>query len=176
VQLDALKAGMISTSRVTLEARVLDEDYRPSERPEQSICLTAPDGSAATWTSRVPERPGLYRANFDVERQVSTPPRSTSRRSRRHPRRDDRLQVTLPRAERDPRPIRRRSEISNLSHGKALDLAHVDELLAQFPGHEERREPISSELDDAWDQWGTLLLALALLSTEWILRKRWDLI
>ena len=33
-----------------------------------------------------------------------------------------------------------------------------------------------SRLEDAWDHWGTLLLALGLLSLEWILRKRYELI
>jgi hypothetical protein len=66
--------------------------------------------------------------------------------------------------------------IASMSGGRALDLAHAKDLLGAFPGHEERREPISSELRDAWDNWGTLLFALALLSGEWILRKRWELI
>lgn len=180
VQLDALKARYDLDERVTLEARVLDEDYRPSERPDQSIRLTAPDGSSSHMDlSRVPERPGLYRANFDVERPglYSASIDLAAEGGGVHAA-TTAFEVTLPSRENaDPSPDPQTlAEISNLSHGKALDLAHVDELLAQFPGHEERREPISSELDDAWDQWGTLLLALALLSTEWILRKRWDLI
>ena len=55
-------------------------------------------------------------------------------------------------------------------------LADLASLQTEFPGDEERREPISSQLKDAWDNWGTLLLALALLSAEWIMRKRYELI
>ncbi|MFT5285904.1 MAG: hypothetical protein ACI8TQ_002072, partial [Planctomycetota bacterium] len=39
-----------------------------------------------------------------------------------------------------------------------------------------RREPISSRLRDAWDNWTTMLIALFLLSLEWILRKRYELV
>ena len=52
----------------------------------------------------------------------------------------------------------------------------LEALLEAFPGGEERREPVSTRLDDAWDEWHTLLLALALLSAEWILRKRVELV
>jgi hypothetical protein len=31
-------------------------------------------------------------------------------------------------------------------------------------------------LIDAWDRWATLLVALGLLSIEWILRKRWEMV
>jgi uncharacterized membrane protein len=180
VQLDALKARYDLDERVTLEARVLDEDYRPSERPEQSVRLTAPDGTSTHMDlQRVPERPGLYRANFDVERPgLYSASIDLSAESGGVHAATTVFEVTLPSRENaDPSPDPQAlGEVSALSRGKALDLAHVDELLAQFPGHEERREPISSELDDAWDQWGTLLLALVLLSAEWVLRKRWDLI
>jgi uncharacterized membrane protein len=180
VQLDALKARYDLDERVTLEARVLDEDYRPSERPEQSVRLTAPDGSSTHMDlQRVPERPGLYRANFDVERPgLYSASIDLAAESGGVHAATTVFEVTLPSRENaDPSPDPQAlGEVAALTRGKALDLAHVDELLAQFPGHEERREPISSELDDAWDTWGTLLLALALLSAEWVLRKRWDLI
>ena len=180
VQLDALKARYDLDERVTLEARVLDEDYRPSERPDQSVRLTAPDGSSSHMDlQRVPERPGLYRANFDVERPglYSASIDLSAEGGGLHAATTV-FEVTLPSRENaDPSPDPHAlGEISALTRGRALDLAHAEDLLAQFPGHEERREPISSELDDAWDQWGTLLLALGLLSAEWVLRKRWDLI
>ena len=60
--------------------------------------------------------------------------------------------------------------------GTFLDLSRARALAPQFPGGEERREPISSRLEDAWDGWHTLLAALALLAAEWILRKRSQLL
>ena len=59
---------------------------------------------------------------------------------------------------------------------KPLYLASLDILLSEFPGGEERREPISSRLDDAWDNWLTLLTVLSLLTAEWVLRKRFQLV
>ena len=66
--------------------------------------------------------------------------------------------------------------LASKTGGRALDLANAGALADEFPGGEERREPISSRLEDAWDTWTTLLLALGLLSTEWILRKRVELV
>jgi hypothetical protein len=57
-----------------------------------------------------------------------------------------------------------------------VTLADLPLLYAEFPGGEERREPVSSNLDDLWDVWPTLLAVLALLAAEWIGRKRLDLV
>ena len=62
------------------------------------------------------------------------------------------------------------------THEAAHNDADLTALLDEFPGGEERREPISTQLDDVWDTWTTLLLALGLLSAEWILRKRVELV
>jgi len=178
VQIDALRASYNLDERVTIEARVLDEDYRPSERPSQTARLAGPGDPPAGSELKlnlVPDRPGLYRVSLDVERPGSYSAwievggqRTASAE----------FEVVLPSRENaDPSPDPAiLHSIASLSGGKALDLARIGDLDGEFPGHEERREPISSELEDAWDHWGTLLLALALLSAEWILRKRWELI
>lgn len=180
VQIDALKARYDLDERVTLEARVLDQDYKPAEDAQQTARLTAPDGTTSVvQLERVPDRAGLYRATFDLERPglysaaIDLPAESGGARVA-----STEFEVALPSRENaDPSPDPQTlSAISSLSRGRATDLAHVDDLMVEFPGHEERREPISSELDDAWDHWGTLALALALLSAEWVLRKRWELI
>ena len=176
IQLDSLKSRYDLDERVTLEARVLDEDYRPSERPDLGASLTSPEGQSRELVlERVPERPGLFRASFDVERPgvyTASVAGGTEHSASAE------FEVTIPSRENaDPSPDPETlASISALSRGRAKDLAHVEELLSEFPGHEERREPISSELDDAWDHWGTLGLALLLLSLEWALRKRWELI
>jgi hypothetical protein len=90
--------------------------------------------------------------------------------------------VVLPSRETaDPRPDPDAlAALTSLAGGVLRPLHEVDLLLAPdggaFPGGEERREPISSQLEDAWDRFGTLLLALAVLSIEWILRKRYELV
>jgi hypothetical protein len=51
-------------------------------------------------------------------------------------------------------------ELSALTGGQVVDLAGIADQEARFPGGKERREPISSRLDDVWDRWATLLVAL----------------
>jgi len=176
VQLDAAQSSFDLDERVTLEARVLDEDFRPSEKPAVEARLQHPDGSQKPFTLvRVSDRAGLYRASFDVERPglYSAWIESEGRRVA-----SSEFEVVLPSRENaDPTPDPETMKaIASLTRGRALDLARVQELAAEFPGGEEHREPISAELVDAWDRWGTLLLALALLSIEWVLRKRWEMV
>ena len=88
------------------------------------------------------------------------------------------FEVVLPsRENQDPSPDPENLRLlSAKTGGKALDLAHARSLASEFPGGEERREPISSRLEDAWDSWHTLVIALLLLGAEWILRKRVELL
>lgn len=163
-------------ARVEVEARVLDEDFQPSARPTQESWWSGPDGRRSELVlageaerpgvfrgSLEPDRPGLYRAWIEVEGQrVSA----------------TEFEVVLPSLEnRDPAPdpglLR---EVARLSGGRAVELARLEDLWGEFPGGEERREPISSRLEDVWDRWTTLWAALAILALEWALRKRWELV
>ena len=176
VQLDAQRARYNLDERVTLEARVLDEDFRPSEKPELDVRTGDAEGRTHDLKLElVPERPGLYRGSFEVERTglytawVETNGQRVAATE---------FEVVLPsRENQDPAPDPATLQaIASITGGRYVDLARLDELEREFPGKEEKREPISSELEDAWDNWGTLLVALALLATEWILRKRWELV
>jgi hypothetical protein len=163
-------------SSVSVEARVLDEDFQPSTRPVQEARWSGPDGRVEELSlGAVPDRPGLYRGTLDPDRpglyrvwiEVGGERIAGAE-----------FEVVLPSLEnRDPSPdpalLR---EVSRLSGGRAVDLARLAELWDEFPGGEERREPISSRLTDVWDRWATLLFALAVLSVEWVLRKRWELV
>jgi hypothetical protein len=88
------------------------------------------------------------------------------------------FEVVLPsRENQDPAPDPAALQaLAAKTGGVFLELSRAGALASQFPGGEERREPISSRLEDAWDDWHTLLLALGLLSAEWILRKRSELL
>lgn len=162
--------------RAVIEARVLDEDFRPAAAESQSVGWSDPDGRESKLElPLVPGRAGVYRGALDAERMGAY--RVWIERNGSRVASAD-FEVILPSLEnQDPSPdpglLR---EISALSGGKAVDLARLPELLAQFPGGEERREPISSRLDDVWDRWATLWLVLALLGLEWVLRKRWELV
>jgi uncharacterized membrane protein len=176
VQIDALKSSFNLDERITLEARVLDEDYRPSEKAAVDAKLLHPDGTTTELKLvLVTDRPGLYRASFELDRPglytafVETDGARVA---------SSEFEVVLPSRENtDPSPDPETlGAIAKLTGGRALPLAKVRALESEFPGQEEHREPISSELDDAWDNWATLLVALFLLSTEWVLRKRWELV
>lgn len=176
IQMDSQRARYDLDERVTLEARVLDEDFRPSEKPSIPARLSDSEGRASDFVLElVPERPGLYRASFEVERagQYSAWVESNGQRAA-----GTDFEVVLPSRENaDPSPDPQTLiSISAATHGRSVDLARVQDLESEFPGKEERREPISSELEDAWDHWGTLLLALLLLGGEWVLRKRLELV
>ncbi len=162
--------------RIFLEARVLDEDFRPSKSATQSIEWSGPGGTPEELTlTLAADRDGLYRGGLQVDRPglyrawMSNAGQRVSTAE---------FEVVLPsreNADPSPDPDAMRLLASKTS-GRALGLAKVADLADEFPGDEERREPVSSRLDDAWDNWSTLLIALGLLSAEWILRKRAELV
>jgi len=176
VQLDAEQSSFDLDERISLEARVLDEDFRPSEKPSIEARLQDPDGTAKPFTLvRVTDRPGLYRSSFDVERPgvYSAWIESEGRRVA-----STEFEVVLPSRENaDPTPDpESMTALASLTRGRAVHVARIRDLAAEFPGGEEHREPISAELHDAWDRFGTLFLALAILAVEWVLRKRFEMV
>ncbi len=176
VQLDALRSRYNLDERITLEGRVLDEDYRPSEAPTVDAHLSGPEGAESELKlTLVPEHPGLYRASLDVQRpglyRVYTETSGVRTASAD-------FEVVLPSRENsepapDPELLAR---LAQASGGAACELSKLDSLASRFRGDKENRDAISSEMKDAWDHWGTLALALLLLCAEWILRKRWELV
>ncbi len=163
--------------RVGVEARVLDNDFRPSAESTQAVRWSTPEGKTSELVlGAVPGRPGLFRASIEPERTglfrvwiENNEQRIASAE----------FEVVLPSLEnRDPTPsLEALTELSAISKGLALDPTRTDELFARdFPGSEERRDPISARLDDVWDRWSTLLAALLILSIEWVLRKRYELV
>ncbi len=174
--LEPLRTSYTLDERVTLEARVLDEDYQASDQAAQTIHLQGPDGPSRELSlGGIEGRPGIFRGTFEADRpglyriwiEEGGKRLVTSE-----------FEVVLPSRENanpspDPQAM---AAVASVSGGRAVSVTDVAALLVEFPGDEERREPISSQLLDAWDHWGTLLLALGLLSIEWILRKRYELI
>ena len=166
--------------RVQLEVRVLDEDYRPSDEPTQRVGWNGPDGvEHELELAREPDRLGVYRGGLEVDRPGVYRAWVEGRVDGRNQRvSTTEFEVVLPsRENQDPSPDPENLRLlSAKTGGKFLDLAHARALAGEFPGGEERREPISSRLEDAWDGWHTLLAALFLLGVEWILRKRAELL
>lgn len=164
------------SERVVIEARVLDDDFRPVVAEDYEVRHEDPTGRVERVAlPAVPDRPGEFRGGLRLERpglhrlwiEVDGRRRSSTD-----------FEVVIPSREGaeptpDPQVL---AALSKLTGGIAADVAAPERLLEAFPGDEERREPISSELVDVWDRWGTLALVLALLSAEWLLRKRRELV
>ncbi|MEO0650699.1 MAG: hypothetical protein AAFZ65_08475, partial [Planctomycetota bacterium] len=164
------------SERVVVEARVLDDDFAPLQVDTYEVRWEGPEGRAERLAlPAVPERAGQFRGGLQVERpgiyrvwiEVDGQRRSSTD-----------FEVVIPSREGaepapDPQLL---ASIASVSGGVAADLGSLDELLEQFPGDEERREPISSRLVDVWDRWTTLIAVLSLLAIEWWVRKRRELV
>ena len=180
IELEALRSEYDISERVTLEARVLDEDFRPSEEASQEIQIEGPDGEQDDLVlAGVSGRPGLYHGTYQPDRPGRYFARIDSLGSGSNaPRVSTEFDVTLPSRENaDPSPDPEGLErLAVLTGGVSVTVDTVDDIAQAFPLNQERREPVSSQLDDAWDRWGTLLLALGILGVEWVLRKRAELV
>lgn len=174
--IDPLKTTYGLDERIVFEARVLDEDYQPLENAEQEAFLATPDEATEEISlTQVDGRPGVFRSSLEAERPGTY--RAWIEIAGERVAQTE-VEVVLPsRESADPSPDPEGlAALSTLTGGRSVTLASLTELKPEFPGGEERREPISSQLEDAWDNWWTLLGALLLLSIEWVLRKRYELI
>jgi uncharacterized membrane protein len=176
VRLETPRSRYDLSEPVPIEVRLLGPDWQPSEEPDARVELESPDGStrtlvlapdgarAGTYTGEVElDQPGSYGAWVELEgrRAVTIA-----------------FEVVLPSLENaDPSPDPARLlAAAGASGGTAVELSRWRELIEAFPAGAQRREPMSSSLEDVWDHLGVLLAVLGLLSAEWILRKRSELI
>jgi hypothetical protein len=65
--------------------------------------------------------------------------------------------------------------LAHASGGRCVGLHELPDLLKTISG-ESRRVPIRTERKDLWDRATVLLLVIGLLTTEWILRKKHNLL
>jgi hypothetical protein len=175
-RLETSRSSYDLEERVQFEARVLDEDFHPSETPTLGIEWSGPDGTPHSLElRRTPDHAGVYRGALQVDLPGSYRawiPHEAKRVSSAE------FEVVLPsRESAEPLPdAASLLDLATRSGGRAVTVASLSELAREFPGGEERRQPISSRMEDAWDRWLTLLVALGLLSAEWVLRKRHELV
>jgi hypothetical protein len=175
VRLQAPRSTSDLGQRVALEARVLDQDWQPSSEPRQPVQLADPEGREFQIELALdPSNKGTYRGSFDPDRPGAW--RAWIDRDGATVARAEVI-VRLPQLESrdttpDPAAL---AALSRATGGRALVLEQVAALCDELPGGEEWREPISAELEDVWDGPWTLIALLALLCSEWLLRKRWEL-
>lgn len=175
VRLQTPRSSSDLGQRVALEARVLDADWRPATLERQAVFVRGPEGAPFQIELALdPTQPGHYRGAFDPDRPGSW--RAWIEAEAELAAQAE-VQVRLPQLEgRDTRPDPAAlAALAAASGGRALELEQADELRAELPGGEEWHEAVSAELEDVWDGPWTVLVLLALLSAEWLLRKRWEL-
>lgn len=159
-----------------LYAHVLDENYQPVAQPSFEISVKGVDGNALQQrVSLQPDRttPGLYEGFF-------TP--SLAGRYRVEANEDDQevsnttefqvaeVKQELTRTDADIEHLKR---IASLTGGASLgirDLSKLPSLLKSSPVE----TTVRSERP-LWDNWIVVLMLVALLGTEWILRRKHDL-
>lgn len=175
-QLETSRATYGLEDRIQFEARILDEDFRASSKDLQAIQWSGPDDEEQELLLLAEaDRPGVFTGGLTVERPGTY--RAWIQNDGKRLSVVD-FEVRLPsreNADPSPDPLAM-AELAEITGGQFLRLSDIDDLSDELPTGQERREPISSRLEDAWDSWGTLLLALFLLSLEWILRKRVELV
>ncbi len=159
-----------------VEVRLLDVDFRPSTESSAQVQVSGADNKQRSIDlAQSPGRPGVYRGTFTPSSTGSVRLWIENAAERVA---TAEFAVVLPSLEQaEPAPDRAlMAEVALLGSGRAVELARLADLNQEFPAGQERREPIFSRLDDIWDTWYTLLLALLLLSAEWIVRKRLELV
>jgi len=166
--------------RVTLD--VLDRDYNPSAEPAQTIQLDMPGDAPGTREvvdlsvaaagqeepgvfrrTIVPTRPGQYRLSAAARAPGEEPAEKLFSVVRSSLEGRDLLL--------DEPSLRSLSDTS--AGGRFL---HLWELPQLSPPKRSKPVPTDVRPDDLWDNGWTILVALVLLGTEWLLRKRYQLV
>lgn len=173
--------------RITLD--VLDRDYEPAKAPHQTVRIEMPGAPAGSLpggqpgaretlelqipadptepgTYRrtiLPNRPGEYRVQATTDDPADEAPEKVFR-------------VVASTAESRDLLLdeARLREMADASEGGRY--VHLADLPTLRPESREKPVPTDKREDELWDSWWTLAAGVALLSLEWLLRKRWHLV
>ncbi|QDU84632.1 hypothetical protein Pla163_17430 [Planctomycetes bacterium Pla163] len=161
---------------VPLEVRLLGPDWRPSEQESVRVEIEDESGEQRSVVLEAdPGRPGTFGGEIDLD-QPGTYGAWVETEGRRAA--SVAFEVVLPSKENaDPTPDPALlAAAARLSGGTSAVVGSWRDVLAAFDEGRERREPMNSSLEDFWDRWSVLLGILALLATEWLVRKRAELL
>lgn len=177
--------------RAALEARVLDDSFQPTRKPNQQAFVRALKSGKVTSVllDSAPGEPGTFHSAFVVNEEGRYEAWITG---------DDQqggkrvasveFEARLPdRENRDPMldagTLRAIASIS--SSGSAANKANtdhyfplsgIDQVAKRFPGGGAQEFPEPSEFHDLWDHWLVILTLVVVLAAEWALRKRSQLL
>jgi len=161
---------------IELSIRVFDEDFRKSREAQQVVHLQradrAPEEVVAAKTDE-----GSYARTLRADAPgtirfwLEDPAQGGKRLSQRT------VEVQVPMLEFvNPSLDRPRLEsLARASGGRCVGLHELTDLLESLSG-ESRRVPIRTERRDLWDRATVLLVVVGLLTAEWILRKKYNLL
>lgn len=176
IRLETHRTTYQGGEQARLYAHVLDEDYEPVSQPSFEITVKGVDGNTLQESvSLQPDRdtPGLYEGFFTpavagryrVEANEDDQPVSNTTEFQVA---DVKQELSLTDAD-----IDQMKRIASLTGGASLgirDLSQLPSLLKSSPVE----TTVRSERP-LWDNWIVVLILLALLGTEWILRRKHDL-
>lgn len=160
-----------------IEARLLDANFQPLDRPEVQATITLEGRPAGRLTLQVqPNRPGWYRGQF-VPMQTGThtiridlpADREADRVSIRGELKAGRPDLEFRNASLDRDALETLSARS--AGGRYLHVDEVDQLAELIPS-KVTTLVISGQPTSIWDRWWTMLALVLLLTTEWFIRKR----
>lgn len=162
---------------IEVTAKLLDEHYEALPAPSIAVTLEVAGQSTETITLLpVPNRPGEFAATTTASRAGLHQLRLQSSLTGEGPIQTS-FQVELPSAETrhsgQNQPIL--EELASLSGGRYFPLSQIAELAAAIPAASKTKE-VRTAPQPIWDNEFVLALLVALLASEWLLRKRFQLL
>jgi hypothetical protein len=165
--------------RITITARLEDTAYNPLALPKVEATISLPGETAETVPLLpVANRPGAYETSLSARRtgvhtvRVALPASESDGSVIETP-----FNVELPSIETNQvwlnKPLL--MDLANLSGGKYFEVNQLDQLAEAIPNRSETIE-VRSQPQPLWDVQGMLIALVSLLSTEWLLRKRFKLL
>lgn len=159
---------------VRISAKVLDREFKPTKDPEVSIFIereddTGAEGRREIVASQIPARPAYYEATIEAKElgshRVWIEERDQEVASHSY-------RVTVPQLERsEPQMDRPRlQQIAALSGGlyhEITEATKIPDVVQEYT----KDIPIHSESTPLWDSPWLLLLFVAIITLEWVLRK-----
>lgn len=165
---------------IRISARIRDADFNPTSAEHYPLQLENPSGVTSTLDlTNIDPTEGLFKGTLHSglpgSYQIWLEDQTGRESGRLSPRS---FLVEVPRREWE-NPVLAKDVLESLAattHGRYFGLDRFDEALASVQGDVRERltgEPRRAEL---WSSWPALLIFLALMSAEWILRKKFNLI
>jgi hypothetical protein len=164
--------------RVRISGRIRDVDFKLSEKPVQKIKIMDPSTKVedldlnlvevGTYErTYVAEEPGTYQVWIEDEADPEEVRHALTT-----------FTVTIPQLEAE-NPILDRAVLEGVARvtgGSYFGLHEVDRLVDSLKDEKSIRPLSDPERRDLWSSWWALLLFTVLIGTEWILRKRQNLL